>query len=377
MKLALEKNLFLKALSHGQSVVEKKTTIPILSHVLLRASDQGLEITSTDMDMALIETIPAQVMIPGSTCLSAHLAYEIVKKLNDQTLIELELNSEKGQLIIVSGRSRFELPCLPEEDFPQLTHGELSHYFNLPAPVLKHLIETTRFAMSAEETRYHLNGICFHTVEKENTTALRAAATDMHRLACAECDMPEGALGMPEIIIGRKTIQEVIKLLDEADQPVQVGVSNNRVQFSFNGSRMKAMLSARLIDGAFPDYMQALTVQFDKTLIVPTKSFAEAVDRVGTVVNDKIRAIKVRLTENMASLSAVSSDFGSAQEELDVDYTYPDSLEICFNVRYLTDIAQQISTDEMEVLLIDEESSVLIRPLGNPYVTFILMPMRV
>ncbi len=377
MKLSLEKSLFLKALSHGQSVVERKTTIPVLSHILLSASNHGLAITSTDMDMALIETIPAHIITTGATCVSAHLTYEIVKKLKDQTLIDLELNMEKGQLIITSGRSRFELPCLPEGDFPQLTHGELSHRFSLPAPVLKHLIETTRFAMSTEETRYHLNGIYFHTLEKEGIKVLRTAATDMHRLACAEAACPEGAFGMPEIIVSRKTIQEIIKLLDEADQPVHLGISPNRIEFSIDGSKMQAVLSARLIEGGFPDYMPALVINHEKTLIVPSESFADAVDRVGTVVNDKVRAIKVRLLENIASLFAVSNDFGSAKEELDVDYPYPEPLEICFNVRYLMDIAQQIHTEEMEVLLVNEESSVLIRPLGDPHVTFILMPMRV
>lgn len=377
MKLSLEKGLFLKALAHGQSVVEKRTTIPILSHVLLTASNNGLSITATDMDMALIETIPAQTTDSGSICVSAHLLHDIVRKLSDRSLIELEVNHDSGQLIVTSGRSRFELPCLPSEDFPQLTQGQLSHRFTLPAPVIKHLIDTTRFAMSTEETRYHLNGIYFHTLEHEGIKVLRAVATDMHRLACAECESPAEAFGMPEVIVSRKTIHEISKLLDDAEKPIQIGLSENRIEFVLDGNSMQAVLSARLIDGGFPDYSSALAINNDKILVVPTKAFAEAVDRVGTVVNEKVRAIKVNLANNTATLSAISNELGKAEEELDVDYPYDQPLEVCFNVRYLMDIASQVPTEEMELLLVDTESSVLIRPTSNPHVIFILMPMRV
>ncbi len=377
MKLSLEKGPFLKALSHGQSVVEKRTTVPILSHVLLTATKNGLLITSTDMDIALIETIQAKVEHIGTACVSAHMLHEIVRKLSDASEINLSFNKDTLQLNITSGRSKFELSCLPVEDFPQLTQSELTHHFTLPAPVLKHLIDASRFAMSTEETRYHLNGIHFHTVSLDGSNIMRAVATDMHRLACVGCESPSEAVGMPEIIVGRKTITEVRKLLDEADQPITVGLSNTRIEFSIEGNNTRAVLSSRLVDGIFPDYQAAMAIENDKVLIVGTKAFAEAVDRVGTVVNDKVRAIKLKLSENAATLSAVSSDFGSAVEELDVDFPYKEELEICFNVRYLTDIAQQINTEEMEMLLADGDSSVLIRPVNESQSTFILMPMRV
>jgi len=376
MKLSLEKSPFLKALSHGQSVVEKRTTVAILNHVLLTAMPGKLLLTSTDMDMALIETISADVGTPGTACVPAHLLYEIVRKLNDAT-ITLDYNSETSQLVVSSGRSRFELPSLPTEDFPQLTHSELTHFFTLPAPVLKHLIDTTRFAMSAEEIRYNLNGIHFHTLAIEDgRNVLRAVATDMHRLACVGCDAPEGSLGMPEIIVGRKTITEIRKLLDEAEQPVQIGVSNSRIEFVLDGNNTSAVLSSRLLDGTFPDYQEAISIESDKSLVTQTKAFAEAVDRVGTVVSDKVRAIKLKISKNLAVLSAVSSDLGSATEELDVDFAYPDVFELCFNVKYLMDIAQQINEEEMELLLVDGDSTVLLKPVNNANAVFILMPMR-
>ncbi len=376
MKLSIERSFFLKALSHGQSVVERRTTLPILSHILLTAMPSGLVLTTTDMDLALIETIPAQVEEVGTICVSAHILHEIVRKMTDKNLIEMVLDQDSGQVIITSGRSRFNLSCLSAEDFPQLTHGELSHHFSLPSTTLKYLIDNSRFAMSNEETRYHLNGIHFHTVESTSGMVLRAVATDMHRLASIECPMPEGADGMPDIIVGRKTIVEIRKLLDESDQIVNISLSSARIEFAIAGASSQAVLSSRLIDGTFPEYKEALDVDNDKTLIVGTKAFAEAVDRVGTVVNDKVRAIKLTLSENSAVLSAVNTDFGSATEELDVDYPYPDAVELCFNVRYLLDISQQIEEEEMRLLVSDGESSVLVKPLNNDNVVYILMPMR-
>lgn len=377
MKLTIDKSTFLNALSHGQSVVEKKTTVPILSHVLLSANNVGLSLTTTDMDIALIETIPAQVQVKGSTTVSAGLLYEIVRKLSDKQPVELTLNEEQTQLQINSGRSKFQLGCLHPDDFPQITQSELTHQFSIPSTLLRHLIDSTRFSMSTEETRYHLNGIHFHTMETENGLLLRAVATDLHRLACVECSAPDDARNIPEVIVGRKTIHEISKLISEVEQTVNIGLSQNRIELSYNTDRSRGVLTSRLIDGAFPDYQSAMNVPNDKRLVVETKSFNAAVDRVGTIISDKVRAIKLSLSNNLAILSAVGNDTESATEELDVDYPYPTPIEICFNVKYLTDVAQQIQNSEMEFMLADSDSSVLVRPNGNSHETYILMPMRV
>lgn len=376
MKITLEKSVLLNALSHSQSVVERKTTIPILSHVLFTAGAHGLSLTTTDMDLALIETIQADVETPGAATVSAHLVYEIVRKLSDNKPVSIELNSEQSQLHIASGRSKFQLSCLSPDDFPQITQSTLSHHFDLPGPVLRHLIDTTRFSMSTEETRYHLNGIYFHCTQQGDDLVLRAVATDLHRLASAQCQAPADAAGMPDIIVGRKAISEIRRLLEGVDLPVQMGVSDGRIEVSFQNAHSRAVISARLIDGAFPDYEAALVVENDKRMLVNTKSFAQSVDRVGTIVGEKVRAIRIMLQNNVAHFSAVSSDFGSATEELDVDFPEQESVEICFNVKYLMDIATQIDTEEMELLLADSDSSVLVRPKDDQHSIFVLMPLR-
>ena len=378
MHISIEKAPFLKALGHGQSVVEKKTTVPIISTVLLQAADGQLSVTATDMDMALIERVPVEVKAAGSVCVSASLLHDIVKKLNDKKVIDLTVSDDGERLFIVSGRSRFDMGCLPVEDFPQLVQSEITHRFTLPAPVFAHLIDATRFCMAVEETRYQLNGIHFHAHEEGGAQYLRAVATDMHRLACVACEAPEGVRDMPQVIIARKTVQEIRKLLDDAQAPIEIGLSSTRVEFNVQGAGYNAMLTARLVDGIFPDYQSAILVENDKSLIVPTKSFAESIDRVGTVVtNDKLRAIKLNACDNQAVLSAISQEFGSATEEMDVDFAYSDTVEVCFNVRYMMEVAQQINTEEMELLLLDADSSLVIQPVGNPHMVFILMPMQV
>jgi DNA polymerase-3 subunit beta len=378
MHISVEKAVFLKILSHGQSVVEKKSTVPILSNVLLQAKDGYLSITATDMDMGLIERVPVEISAPGEVCVSAQLLHDVVKKLSDKAVIDISSSEDGSRLLIVSGRSRFETGCLPVEDFPQLVQSEITHRFTLPAPVLAHFLDSTRFCMAMEETRYNLNGIHFHYHEADDNAYLRAVATDMHRLACIEYEAPEGAKDMPSVIIARKTVQEIRKLLDDAAAPITMGVSASRVEFNIQAAGYEAVLTARLIDGQFPDYHEAILVENDKSLIVSTKSFAESIDRVGTVVsNEKIRAIRLNAIDNQAVISAVSQEFGSAREEIDVDFSYTEAVDVCFNVRYLMEVAQQINTEEMEMLLMDADSSILIRPVGNPHMQFILMPMHV
>jgi len=373
MKLTIDRSVFLKALSHGQSVVERRTTVPILSHVLLSATPMGLSLMTTDMDLALIETIPAVVEQPGSTTVSVHMLSDIVRKFQEGTTVELTLLPETGQLNLKGGRSRFNLSCLPVEDFPQLTQGELPHHFSLPIPTLKKLLDRSKIAMSTEETRYYLNGIHLHVMDHHGQKTLRAVATDAHRLAYVEIPLPQGAENMPEVIIGRKTITGVRRLADDAKQDVTIALSPTRIEFAFE----KAVLSSRLIDATYPEYAKAIPVGNDKTAIVNAKAFANAVDRVATVSNDKIRAIKVSLSNNTLTLSAASHDLGDATEEMTVDFPHDQLVEIGFNAYYLLEIAQQIDEDEAQVVLGNGEAPAIIKGMTDQEATYILMPMRV
>ena len=248
MRVTIERSGFLKALNHVQSVVERRNTIPILSNVLVQAKSGQVKLTATDLDIEIVESVPAEVAREGAITVAAHMLYDIVRKLQDGAQLELEQAGDTGRVSIRAGKSRFALQALPPEDFPDLSSGEMGNTFSLAAKDLKFLIERTRFAISTEETRYYLNGIYFHEVAKANV--LRAVATDGHRLAQAELPLPSGASGMAGIIVPRKTVLEVVKLLEGEEGEVEVAVSSSKIRFTVG--RLK--LTSKLIDGTFPDY---------------------------------------------------------------------------------------------------------------------------
>ena len=219
MRLLIEKSALLKALQHVTSVVERRNTIPILANVSLRAEGESLKLKATDLDIEVTETAKAETMAAGGTTVPAHTLHDIVRKLPDGAQIELASKDEEGRLAITAGASRFLLACLPADDFPDLGLDGMSHSFDIRARDLARLVEKTRFAISTDETRYYLNGIYLHAIETEAGRRLRAVATDGHRLARMDVELPEGGMGMPGIILPRKTVQELAKLLaDHSDE---------------------------------------------------------------------------------------------------------------------------------------------------------------
>jgi DNA polymerase-3 subunit beta len=372
MKLTIERAALLKSLAHVQSVVERRTTIPILSNVKLEGRAGLLSLNATDMDLDIIEAVPADVVRPGATTAPAHTFYEIVRKLPDGSQVEIEHDAESGQLTLRSGRSKFSLACLPVEDFPVLSGGELPYSFSLSAAELKTLIDRTRFAISTEETRYYLNGIYLHAAKAEGVDVLRAVATDGHRLARVEITLPDGAAGMPGIIVPRKTVAEIRKLIDETDGEITVSLSETKLKFAFGD----AVLTSKLIDGTFPDYERVIPADNDKVLVVDCKSFAQAVDRVSAISTEKSRAIKLALEKGSATLSASSAENGSATEEIEADYTST-PLEIGFNSRYLMDILAQVEGDTARFAMADAASPTVVREMTDGGAIYVLMPMRV
>ena len=231
MKATIERATLLKCLSHVQSVVERRNTIPILSNVLIEASGDGtVRVMATDLDLQVVETMSASsVDQPGAITVSAHLLFDIARKLPEGSQVSLTTNDNR--LEVKAGRSNFKLPTLPRDDFPVIVEGDLPTSFELPARMLAELIDRTRFAISTEETRYYLNGIFLHVTD-EDEPMLKAAATDGHRLARFTLPRPEGAAGMPDVIVPRKAVGELRKLLEEAlDGNVLVDLSASKIRF--------------------------------------------------------------------------------------------------------------------------------------------------
>lgn len=372
MKLTIERAALLASLNHAQGVVERRNTIPILSNVYIEASDGRLKLTATDLDVAVSDAVTADVGQAGATTASAHTLYDIVRKLPDGAQIEMAYADDSGRLTLRAGRSEFSLACLPKEDFPVMAEGELPYRFVLGAGELERLIDKTRFAISTEETRYYLNGIYLHATEAAGIPVLRAVATDGHRLARVDMPMPEGADGMPGVIVPRKTVTEIRKLVEDCESEVEIGLSESKIRFAFDD----LVLASKLIDGTFPDYARVIPEANDKVMEVDGKLFADAVDRVSTISTEKSRAVKLALDKDRLVLSATSADSGSASEELPVTYD-EGRLEIGFNSRYLLDIAHLMEGDNARFFMADAASPTLVRDDSDEGALYVVMPMRV
>ncbi|MFG1477044.1 DNA polymerase III subunit beta [Xanthobacter sp. V4C-4] len=374
MKVTVERAELLKSLSHVHRVVERRNTIPILANVLIRAGKPGLELKATDLDLEVVETVPAEVGQAGATTVPAHVLYDIVRKLPDGAQVQLEAGGERGTLTVRAGRARFQLQTLPEADFPDLAAGDFPHTFKVKGVEFRRLVDKTQFAISTEETRYYLNGIYLHVTEAAATgkPMLRAVATDGHRLAQAELEAPEGATGLPGVIVPRKTVAEIQKLLEDKEAEATVSVSTTKIRVQVGA----IVLTSKLIDGTFPDYGRVIPQGNDKTLNVDKDEFAAAVDRVSTVSSERGRAVKLALADGKLTLSVTNPDSGSATEELEVDYA-SEPLEIGFNSRYLLDITSQLEGDTAELKLADPGSPTLVRDSTKTDSLYVLMPMRV
>jgi DNA polymerase-3 subunit beta len=372
MKATIERATLLRCLSHVQSVVERRNTIPILSNVLIEAGQDGtLKVMATDLDLQVVEHMQAvSVEAPGAITVSAHLLFDIARKLPDGSQVSLQ--TADNRMVVKAGRSRFQLPTLPRDDFPVIVEGDLPTSFELPAATLAQLIDRTRFAISTEETRYYLNGIFLHVTEDD----LKAAATDGHRLARFTIAKPEGSDGMPDVIVPRKCVAELRKLLEEAlDAVVLVDLSASKIRFTLGGEN-GVVLTSKLIDGTFPDYSRVIPTGNDKLLRLDPKSFWQGVDRVATIATEKTRAVKMALDKDRVTLSVTSPDNGTAAEELPADYG-SDGFEIGFNANYLKDILGQIEGDTVELHLADAGAPTLIRQDDKSPALYVLMPMRV
>ena len=367
MKATIERATLLKSLSHVQSVVERRNTIPILSNVLIEAREDGsIRLMATDLDLQVDESVPANVGQPGATTVSAHTLFDIVRKLPEGS--QVELNAAEGKMQLSAGRARFNLATLPRDDFPVIAEGELPTRFELPAATLRQIIDKTRFAISTEETRYYLMGIFLHVAEDQ----LKAAATDGHRLARVTVPKPDGADGMPDVIVPRKCVAELRKLLEELEGTVEVSMSGTKIRFGLGS----AVLTSKLIDGTFPDYNRVIPTANDKLLKLDPKTFAQGVDRVSTIASEKTRAVKINVDRDKVTLSVTSPESGTATEELPADYG-SDGIEIGFNARYLLDILGEIDGDSVEVHLADAAAPTLLRENDKSPALYVLMPMRV
>ncbi|MEO0624131.1 MAG: DNA polymerase III subunit beta [Pseudomonadota bacterium] len=376
MKLRIDRAVLLKAMSRAQGVVERKNTIPILANVLIEArqGEAGGEISlrATDLDIEVVEVLGASIEQPGSVTVAAHMLHEIVRKLPDGAELTLTAEPNAGRLEVSAGRSRFSLATLPREDFPVMASSEYAVSYEVPGSQLKRIFDKARFAVSTEETRYYLNGVYLHVGEEDGEKRLRAVATDGHRLARIDSELPEGAEGAPGVIVPRKTVGELIKMLEAGEGAVAVSVSETKIRFAVDG----LTLTSKVIDGAFPDYARVIPVDNPNAMEVEAKAFAQSVDRVSTVSQERSRTVKMSLDDDRLVLSVTAPDAGSATEEMIVAFPHG-PLEIGFNARYLLEIAGQIDKENAVFLFREAGDPTLVREGDDRSAIYVVMPMRV
>jgi DNA polymerase-3 subunit beta len=372
MKISIERGPLLRAVGQAQSVVERRNTIPILANVLIEAEGDTASFRATDLDIEVVDRIPAMVEQAGAVTVSAVLLHEIVRKLPEGALVQLADDPGTGRLSVRAGRSSFALATLPKEDFPVMASAEYASNFAAPARALRRLFDKSKFAISTEETRYYLNGVYMHVATGEDGPVLRCVATDGHRLARVDAPLPAGAEGMPGVIVPRKTVGEMRKLLEDDEAQIAVSVSETKLRFA----TPEITLTSKVIDGTFPDYSRVIPMGNARRLEVDAAEFARAVDRVATVSSERSRAVKMALEDDRLVLSVNAPDSGAAEEELAVAYG-DDRLEIGFNAKYLLEIASQVDRENAVFLFNSPGDPTLMREGNDSSAIYVVMPMRV
>lgn len=364
MKLKVERQELLDRLSNIQNIVEKRNTMPVLSHFLLEASKDGSRITATDIETALREPVNVEVEAEGVLCIPARKLFEIVKELDGDVTIA----SEDSQWIRVSaGKSSFRLACLSSDEFPAWPVMDESVEIKLEPDALEDLIERTLFSAGESDTRYTLNGLLFHMQDD----SLIVVGTDGHRLALVDTKLKSPIEKEMKVIVPRKTASEFKKFLGMEGE-VTMTLGTNHVLFTIGDVEFLA----RLIEGTYPNYSQVIPVGNDKLVGLNRQTFIRALKRVSVMSKERSNAVKVDIENSVLKLSSNNPDLGEANDEISINYE-GETLSVGFNARYLLDVLQAMSTEDINFELKDQLSPTLLKEAGNENYRCVVMPMRI
>ena len=371
MKFKILRSSFFRTLSHLQGIVDKKNSLPILSNILIEAKENKLTLSSTDMDISIIEKIDCNVLEEGATTINSQILYDIVRKLDENCEIEIISNNGKLLTLRASG-SRFSLACLPKEDYPIIDQDSSGTSISINSKILFKLIDKTKFAISNEETRYFLNGLYFNINRENDLNVVTLVGTDGHRLAKFSYNLEIDIDEISGVIIPKKTIYELSKLLSEIDDDVEILISSNKVIFLIGN----IVFISKLIDGSFPDYKRVIPQNNNNVLKINREILLSAVDRVSTIANDKSPVIKFKLLKNILNLNTVNNESSTASEDLKINYD-GDEIEIGFNSKYIMDIVNNLEDEDISIKLKDNTSPIIALENSNTNLVYVLMPMRV
>jgi DNA polymerase-3 subunit beta len=364
MKVSATREHLLEALQSVIGVVERRQTMPILSNVLLGARDNRLRITGTDLEVELVAAAEVSVQQPGDITVPGRKLLDIVRTLPDQTNVSVTREGEK--VVLRGGRSRFSLSSLPASEFPVIEDINAQHTLKIRAHDCRRLIDKTHFAMAQQDVRYYLNGTLLETDGK----ALRAVATDGHRLSWCEVELDGRARELQQIILPRKGVLELQRLLDgEGDIEMAIGTNHIRVQIG------EVRFTSKLIDGKFPEYGRVIPVQPPRVMTAAREAMRATLQRTSILSNEKYRGVRLTFAPGLLTVQAHNPEQEEAEDQLEVEFT-GEEIEIGFNVSYLLDALAAIDAETVEVGLTDANSSCLIRKPGDSTVKYVVMPMR-
>ena len=360
MEFTINRDAILKPLSHACGIIEKKTTIPILSNILIEAKDSKIKITATDLDIIYSEEIPLENLIKeGVTTTSATTLHDILRKLDTNTKVDFLLQ-DSNKLKLISGNSKFNLLCMPSDNFPFPEEDKNLSSFEISAVELSKLLNKTKIAISNDETRHYLNGIYFHKINLNNKFYLSAVATDSHRLS--SCRIPiDSSINFEPIILPKKTIFQLISLLEQNSGKIKISNNKSKIQFLIGSS----LLISKVIDGRFPDYKKVIPTNNSKALQIKLNDFKNSIERVTTVSSDHKEGLKMLVSKDSLKLSVNNPNSGDGSENIKAQFN-SDDIEISFNSRYLIDIASQI-----------ESESILINDIADKNSFHVVMPMKI
>ena len=371
MEFTIDRDVFLKALSHAYGIIEKKTTLPILSNVLIEAKDSKIRITATDLDIIYSEVISLkELKEEGSTTTSASVLYDILRKLETNSKAELSLQGV-NKLKLISGNSKFNLLCLSSDNFPLSDEDIKQKTFEVSSQKLLKLLNRTRISISNDETRHYLNGIYLHKTNLENKSFLTGVATDSHRLSSSSLEINSDTDFEP-VILPKKTIFQLISLLEQSTNDVKISNNKSKIKFEINNG----ILISKVIDGRFPDYSKVIPRNNDKILQIKLNEFKNSIERVTTVSLDRKEGLKMSIVKDSLQFTVNNPNSGEGVENINAKFNSKD-MSISFNSRYLIDIASQIENDMVIINLKDPGSPVLIKDLSDKNSFHVVMPMKI
>ena len=369
MKFSVNQQDLQQALSYCQGVIEKRSTLPILSNILLNAHNSKLILTATDLDLIFIHHINnIEVVEEGKTTTTSSIMYDIVRKISSGKKINLTLN-DKNKLHLESDNSVFNLNCMSHSEYPVTDENFNQNEFTIKSKKLLKLLNKCKFSVSNDETRHYLSGIYLHQTEVDEKKYLTAVATDSHRMSISKIRL-EKQIDFEPIILPKKTIFQLCAILDNYDGEVKISNMKSKIKFELSNS----ILISKLIDGKFPNYIQVIPKNNQKKLEIDLKLFLNSVDRVASVSLDKKDGVKFNLSKDTLNLSVNNTNSGDGNETLVTKFDY--DLEISFNSRYLIDVASQLEGERIELHFNDTGSPVLIKDPSDFDSIFIVMPMK-